>query len=203
MPLCLHGTIAAAFVLFKNITSKNLTCITKDKIDISARQEKDIIQIRVSKSLSPTINPDKIQIAQMLNLNCIDDIENELSFTVSSVGSPKLLVPIASFESLAALKPNFNLITQWSLDNKINGLYVYTKDSQNNSFDFYARGFNPKTGHNEDAATGVAAALALSLKRSITVGQGVFMERPSEIRVSYYDPENIWVGGRSVLVSKH
>ncbi len=198
MPLCLHGTIAAAFVLFKNTTSKNLTCITKNKAELLARQEKDIIQIRVSTSQTPTIHPDKIKIVEMLNLNSIDEIENTLPLTVSSVGSPKLLVPLVSFASLAALKPDFNLIAQWSCDHKINGLYVYTKDTQHNFFDFYARGFNPKTGHNEDAATGVAAgALALSLQKSISVGQGIFMKQPSEIRVSYHDPENIWIGGRT------
>jgi trans-2,3-dihydro-3-hydroxyanthranilate isomerase len=197
MPLCLHGTMGAAYILLKDTALNNLVCITKSKSKLLIRNEGDIIQVLVSSDRVPEVIPNKLEICKMLNLKGINEIETEFPLTVSSVGSPKLLVPLISLESLARLKPNFDLIAQWSIKNQINGLYVYVKVSQDNTFDFYARGFNPKTGHNEDAATGVAAAaLALFLKKSILVGQGAFIQRPSEINVSYDCPKNIWVGGR-------
>lgn len=100
-------------------------------------------------------------------------------------------------KQLLELKPNYELIKKWSIENKVNGLYVYTPETHLNSSNFHARGFNPKTGHNEDAATGVAAtALSLALKRNITVEQGYSINRPCCIVVTYIDANNILVGGQ-------
>jgi trans-2,3-dihydro-3-hydroxyanthranilate isomerase len=203
MPLCLHGMLGAAFTLLKDTASENLTCTTKEGNRFHTRNENNIIQVLVSRQQVPHIPLNKNEICKMLNLESIEEIQSEFPLTVSSVGSPKLLVPLKSFALLSALNPNFELIEKWSRENRVNGLYVYTNDSPNSSLGFYARGFNPRTGHNEDAATGVAAAaLALTLKQSIIVGQGLFMKRESEISVSYANPENVWVGGRAVLISE-
>lgn len=92
------------------------------------------------------------------------------NFTETKPEKQKLSVPLKSFELLDVLKPNFDWIAEWSKKNTVNGLYVYTKDVSNNDFNFCARGFNPKAGHQEDAATGVAAAaLSLALKHNIVV----------------------------------
>lgn len=202
MPLCLHGTIGAASILLMDKQLKTLVFRTKHDNKLFIRREKDIIQVLVSLQPAPEIFPQTTEILKMLNLNNIAHIEPNLPLAIASVGSPKLLVPLKSFESLANLNPNFDLIKKWSKECGVNGLYVYVKDSQHHC-DFYARGFNPKTGHNEDAATGVAAAaLAFVLKKNIIVGQGNFMKRPSEIAVSYDSPEKIWVGGRVIFISK-
>jgi trans-2,3-dihydro-3-hydroxyanthranilate isomerase len=200
MPLCLHGTLGAGHILLNDTKLTNLFCTTKSGSKLHIRKNEDIIQVLVSAHRIPEININKPEISKMLNLKNINEISSEFPLTISSVGSPKLLIPLSTFESLAALAPNFDLINKWSIANEINGVYVYTKDSRSGAFNFYARGFNPKTGHNEDAATGVAAAaLALSLKQNLIVGQGAFIQRPSEINVVYEDAENIWVGGRTVF----
>lgn len=198
MPLCLHGTIGAAYILFQNESGNHLELIAKNDNRLAIRCNKEIVQVRVKECEMPITQINHHAIVDMLNLKNADEkIDDELPFTVSSVGSPKLLVPLVSFELLASLEPNFDLITEWSRETGVNGLYVYTKDVRDHDLDFYARGFNPKTGHHEDAATGVAAAaLALSFNRSIVVGQGKFLNRPSEINVSYEDANNIWVGGK-------
>jgi PhzF family phenazine biosynthesis protein len=116
--------------------------------------------------------------------------------TVASVGSPKLFVPLRSVEALATLHPNFDLIKQWSLDNGINGLYVYALESTDPLL-LQARAFNPKTGQNEDAATGVAAAaLALVFKENLIIKQGYFIGKPSQLMITYHHPEEIYVGGK-------
>jgi PhzF family phenazine biosynthesis protein len=197
MALCLHGTIGAAYILSKEKNLDHLIFLTKDKKELKTRMLDNVIQVLVSSQSSPSISIDKLQVCNMLNLK-EDDIDLELPFIVSSVCSPKLLIPLKSFESLSILNPKFDLITEWSIKNSINGFYVYTKDIHRDDFNFYARGFNPKGGHHEDAATGVAAAaLSLALKKSIVVGQGKFINRPSKIIVSYENPNNIWVGGNA------
>lgn len=196
MPLCLHGTIGATYIIFKEEKLDDITFITKDKNILKARVAENIIQVLVSSKSVSSLVVDKLEICKMLNLNNINEVDSQLPFLISSVGSPKLLIPLKSFEILSVLKPNFNLMAEWSKVNSINGLYVYTKDIMSNDLDFYARGFNPKGGHEEDAASGVAAAaLSLALKQSIVVGQGKFINRPSKIIVSYDNPNIIWVGG--------
>ncbi|MBS0351683.1 MAG: PhzF family phenazine biosynthesis protein, partial [Proteobacteria bacterium] len=87
---------------------------------------------------------------------------------------------------------------QWSLDNGINGLYVYALESTDPLL-LQARAFNPKTGQNEDAATGVAAAaLSLVFKKNLIIKQGHFIGKSSQLMITYHHPEEIYVGGRIV-----
>lgn len=198
MPLCLHGTLAAASILLNIKKSDQLTCMTKNRQKLNiAKAAQGSIQVQVSSQQVPEITIDKNEICQMLNLKDDKQFSGELPITIASVGSPKLLIPLISYNALAMLMPNFDLIKEWSVANRINGLYVYTPDLHQNVYNFYARGFNPKGGHNEDAATGVAAgALALSLQRNLIIGQGVYVKRPSAINVIYKNLEHIWIGGR-------
>ena len=116
-----------------------------------------------------------------------------------SVGSPKLLAPIISSSVLTQLTPNFSEILAWSLAKHVNGLYVYTHLENEQ---WLARGFNPKTGHNEDAATGVAAAaLALALNKNLIVNQGISIDKPSQITVTFNNLKCILVGGHTQRVS--
>lgn len=201
MPLCLHGSLAAAYTLFKQRSINELDCTIKSGQIITLRKKEDAVYAQVSTQKISQITVDKTEVCHMLGLKNITEIVDDLPFSIFSVGSSKLLVPLSSLETLAQLTPNFDLIKKWSIANQVNGLYAYVKNPQNASH-FYARGFNPKGGHNEDAATGVAAAaLALALKQDITVNQGQFIQRPSKILVFYTDPENILVGGKVMLIS--
>ena len=156
------------------------------------------MQIKVSAESPPAYIIDPAILVQLLNLADFSEVSQDLPMTVASVGSPKLLVPLKFLTTLAALHPDFDLIKKWSLENRINGLYVYTQESSENNL-FYARAFNPKTGQNEDAATGVAgAALALTLKKNIVIKQGQFIDRPSMLIITYHNPEEIYVGGKIV-----
>jgi len=108
------------------------------------------------------------------------------------------LVPIHSLEQLSNLKPNFDKIKKWSITNQVNGLYVYTKETYNSGLDFHARGFNPMTGLNEDAATGVAAAaLSIVMRKSLTIEQGYFIGAPCVIDVLYVSNCRALVGGKA------
>lgn len=94
------------------------------------------------------------------------------------------------------MSPNYLEIEKWSIANKVNGIYAYSAyDERVDSF--VARGFNPLTGHNEDAATGVAAAaLSYQLKKSITVKQGNMLGLACKINVCYANQNSLWVSGK-------
>lgn len=194
MPLCLHGTLAAAYVLFENHTGNKIKCLTASGNPLTIERSETLIQVEVcEKPVSKiTVNIDDIQ--KMLNLADINLIDRNLPLGVYSVGSPKLLIPIISSDAVSQLKPSFSQILSWSFASQVNGLYVYTKKT---SEKFFARGFNPKTGYNEDAATGVAAAaLALCLKQNILIEQGHSLNRESEIIITYHNEKSIFVGGK-------
>lgn len=198
MPLCLHGTIAAGEVLMQGKEEESCTFITTSQYPLSVTKCGSLIQVEVSQQASPLISIEKFTVCQMLNLLDESLLDMPVSFTISSVGSPKLFVPIKSKEQLLNLNPNFSLIKKWSVENQINGLFVYSSESSEN--DFVARAFNPKTGHNEDAATGVAAAaLALLLKKTLVIAQGENLGTPCKILTTYIDDKHILVGGNVIL----
>ncbi len=202
MNLCLHGTLAAVFLLMNQrqinrITVSNVIGTMFEAIKL----DNQIVQIKVSAETAPTYTPDPKMLKQLLGLTDLSEISVDLPMAVASVGSPKLFIPLKSPEALAALSPNFDLIKQWSLDNQINGLYVYASESTTPPL-LQARAFNPKTGQNEDAATGVAAAaLALVLKKNLIIKQGHFINKPSQLMITYHRPEEIYVGGKIIFIS--
>ena len=203
MPLCLHGTIAASEILLQERETESCVFITSNGYKLNINKRESLIQVEVAKQQSPAIEIDRTLICRMLNLSdeaVIDDLAWPL--TVASVGSPKLLIPIKSKEALLQLEPDASFIKEWSIANQVNGLYLYaTPNASESDIDFFARGFNPKTGHHEDAATGVAtAALATCLKKSLIIQQGDKLGCPCTIVTTYVDDEHIFVGGKTSVV---
>jgi len=194
MPLCLHGALAAAKVILNKRGGDSLEFVTGEGEKLSVKENgRDCLQVKVSAKETPVLKLNREEIAGMLRID-VSAITLNLPFTVASVGSPKLLVPVVSSVILESLSPDYDAITVWSIASEINGMYVYVRDAE--SSDFIARGFNPKTGHNEDAATGVAAgALALVLRSSISVVQGSSIDGVCKIVSEYLSPKDIWVGG--------
>jgi PhzF family phenazine biosynthesis protein len=198
MPLCLHGSLAAAHMLFESRHIDKLTCLTaKDNIRLVITRSNNLIQIEVAAKPAPNCLIKRDDICDMLHIT-EGDIDSHLPLSIFSVGSPKLLVPITNSLKLAQLTPNFSKILAWSLAQQVNGLYVYTKKDNEK---WLARGFNPKTGYNEDAATGVAAAaLALALQKNLTIEQGMAINKPSQIVATFNHADSIFVGGKTYLV---
>ena len=198
MPLCLHGTIGAGKILFDLDRSAIKKLKTKSGLQLQVTSASDVVQVKVAAQSSPQIKWNSNEVETMLGIKK-SDIATEFPYTTASVGSPKLLVPLRSPTLLAHLQPNFAQIAKWSEKHKINGLYVYACSKQRSSDFFSARGFNPRTGHNEDAATGVAAgALATCLKHNLVVEQGHFINKPCRIFATYNKSDDIWVGGKVI-----
>ena len=197
MPLCLHGTLAAAYVFFTGRKQEGMMFSTpggkllKLNKGVDENFEVEVCPESVDQPSMLTLTVG----ADLLNID-IGDISKTSPLVVASVGSPKLLIPVSSTDTLANLNPNYLEIEKWSITNKVNGIYVYSADEER-ADNFIARGFNPLTGHNEDAATGVAAAaLSCQLKKSISVRQGHALGLFCEINVRYVSQLSIWVGGK-------
>ncbi len=194
MPLCLHGTLAAGYVLFSEFKLSNMSVRAPGGQILNLnRNASNYFEVEVTPDQFEQPSLSLLKASQLLNID-ISDINKDLPFAVASVGSPKLLVPISTRDNLDNLNPDYVEIENWSLENKINGIYAYFYDPVTDIF--YARGFNPVTGHKEDAATGVAAAaLSSQLSRNIIVKQGQILGMPCKINLRFVSPNSIWVGG--------
>ena len=196
MPLCLHGTIAAAHWLYHQgvfINGDQLICnrrYNEQCLSPLIIKKTDIghflVEVFVDKVIQSGFN--FIQLARsflQIPKESQDVFDSELLFDIASVGSPKFFIPVKTRKYLDQIKPDLAAIKQWSIENQISGIYVYARDNFLKNT-FYGRNFNPKTGCPEDAATGVAAgALSCGLERSLTVFQGENLERPSKLEVLY------------------
>lgn len=195
-PLCYHGALGAAFYLCK-LHGLN-------KIDLASYHNHTGLQIRCENNSVSMSIPHKGQFlkgtiyteatCKLLNINKAI-IDKNLPCLVASVGHPKLFVPIVDRKNLFNLNPNLKLIAEWSSDNNINGIYAYSSDTEHSDSDYVGRNFNPLFSHQEDIATGTAAAalcqmISLSaplLNDTFTIEQGANLNSPSKIHVEVSD----------------
>lgn len=169
-PLCLHATMGASYIWFKNNPlAENLTVIThikNQKIFVEKIKEKIFLTITKENFLQSEVSISSSLIKQFLE---VDDLK-AMEYYIASCGSPKLFIEISNNEQLYLLTPNLELINKWSDANRINGLYVYCKISDNT---YSGRNFNHLDSRLEDAATGIAAAtITYHLKRNLIIYQG-------------------------------
>ena len=111
---------------------------------------------------------------------------------IASVGSPKLLLELASVEALRALRPDLARIAAWGKQHGVSGCYAYARLADGS---FEGRNFNHLDPALEDSATGVAAgAITVHLGRAITLHQGGHIGQPCLLRTEL-DGEHILIGG--------
>jgi PhzF family phenazine biosynthesis protein len=115
------------------------------------------------------------------------------------------LIPVKDRHILMSLNPNYKKIKAWSNNVNVNGFYVYTDDVIESSSTFHARSFNPRTGSNEDAATGVAAAALAShyarkskFNGDVMIEQGDCMHQASRLMITIAE-DKLKIGGYAVI----
>lgn len=198
MPLCIHGALAAAFVLMNKSNLLDMKAITGEQKELLFSKKGSTILLGLEQGKILPFQCSSVNLSEMIGVSQ-NEVDKDFPYVVASIGSPKLLIPLANYQSLAELKPNFSFIRDWSLESNVNGLYVYTQDTRVKGIDFIARGFNPKGGSDEDAATGVAAgalftALGFNSEKEICIQQGEFIQQPSRIVVTGHE-NNLFIGG--------
>lgn len=117
-------------------------------------------------------------------------------------------MPLINRAALFEMIPNLDLITQWCKDNAINGLYAYSNDTENSNADYVGRNFNPLFSHQEDIATGTAAAALCQMlciksgqsEGGFTIEQGANLGSPSQIYVSI-SKKSIEIKGQAYFAS--
>ena len=197
--ICVHGALAAACHLLKESKTNSMGVVNKEDVTMLLSKEQNQYFVSLDKAESIEISFNQQEILKMLNIDSTS-LELSLPFKVASVGSPKLLVPVKNLSILKKIQPQFDKITRWSIQNKVNGLYVYTSETLEKSANFHARNFNPQTGINEDIATGIAAAaLAASINETnhafnFCIEQGYFLGNPCLIYVQIAN-DTFKVGG--------
>lgn len=193
LPLCCHGLLGAAFYLFKSNCQKPLyirSYQNKNKIDVEFLN--DLIAMSLinnGKIVDTHIDLDVI--SRLLNIDKIV-MDTNLPCAIASIGSPKLLIPIINRNILFDITPNLDLITQWCKKYTVNGIYVYSKNTESISSSYVGRSFNPLFSHQEDIATGVAAAALCQLicqsknqlEADYIIEQGANFHRSSKIYIS-------------------
>jgi PhzF family phenazine biosynthesis protein len=193
-PLCLHASLAAADHIWKTGRRDGVLLLTSSmkKQPLAFDRASDTIFVSVDIQQADFPN---VSISDAANLlRCDPGVLMSLP-EVASVGSPKLLVEVASEDILYSLRPDLVGITEWGRANGVNGCFVYTRMGASPN-EYAGRNFNHLDVTLEDAATGVAAgALSVRLNADITLYQGCNLDNPCVIRASRAEGK-IRVGGR-------
>ncbi|MGX9696180.1 PhzF family phenazine biosynthesis protein [Janthinobacterium lividum] len=189
-PLCLHATLAAAHVLLTApgapATLTVRTAMRGQALQLVRRAEG--LFIGLAPQPAPAVTVEKYVPSELMGQHM-----HLLSPpVVASVGSPKLLLEVADRTTLRALRPNLELIADWSALHQVSGCYAYCRTGEH---EYEGRNFNHLNPALEDSATGVAAgALAAHLQQSLRLHQGHVTQQPCLIEVQY-SAQAIWVGG--------
>lgn len=205
LPLCGHGVLAATYLLQRCGFEFPLMITTQENLEVQVYADADQVDMLCAPAGLTQDVPELSRIYASLGISSAD-LDLDLPLSISSIGSRKLLLPLDCRSKLAALTPDYAAIAAWSEAHQVNGLYCYCKETLDPSADFHARSFNPRFGHPEDAATGVAAGAlmqamagrATAQEAQLTIEQGHALGQPSLLRCAA-SQEGIRVGGAVTL----
>ncbi len=142
----------------------------------------------------------------MAGMNMID--WPEMPIEVISTGLPDIIMPVGNVESLNALKPNMDKLTELSRELNVIGVHAFA--ISDDGYTAHVRNFAPLYGVPEESATGTAnAALNYYLYRRNIVKhdqecrfmQGEVMKRPSVVATVMTREGTVYVGGHSAIVA--
>jgi PhzF family phenazine biosynthesis protein len=188
-PLCLHATLAAAYLLFERQRAYQplivKTAMHGQRLVLTRSGDDFFVQLARQNAPQPELAPGLV--ARLL---AAPGLAPASPPRVASVGSPKLLVEVDSVATLDGLQPDLSGIVEWGKANGVNGCYVYCRTGEGQ---YEGRNFNHLDPALEDSATGVAAGtLTALLGHGITLRQGKATGRDCLIRTQ--------VAGDAILV---
>ena len=164
-----HATIAAlsvalttGMILKEKVRIETNSGIFEAQLPSTHGESNQIITLEQSRPLFGTKFTDvKITGALNLHSNEVDTTQNPIQSV--SVSRAKLIVPVYNSTILDAIVPDFDVLWKTCETMNVTGFYVFTRHPFQNRGDIDARQFPYRAGFSEDAATGVAAALAAYL----------------------------------------
>jgi PhzF family phenazine biosynthesis protein len=222
MEMCGHATVGAVWLLKKlgRISGDYVRVSTKSGI-VEARIETRGRETWVEISQEQGV-VDKLMLSAdihaelLLTLGIRDsDLTSGYKIQISNTSRTKTIIPLLNVDVLHGLRPEFNQVANLCERIGSTGLYPYAVVGRKQDQVVSARQFPKNSGYNEDAATGIAAAvLAFALLRNglvrtegeITVKQGQAMGASSSIAVQFKKADNdnrevvgCWIGGIALL----
>lgn len=191
LPLCGHGTLAAAHTLWTEgyVSSEQTITLHYQGGDLTARRNGDWIQMDFPAILNrPASAPTLL----------LDGLGVEPCYVGRS--SHSYLVEVGSEAEVRTLSPDIALLAQLDLAN-----VIVTSPAANERFDFISRYFAPAHGLAEDAVTGsahccLAPYWATRLGKSEMVGYQA-SARGGTVRVTLLD-DRVLLGGQAVTVMR-
>jgi PhzF family phenazine biosynthesis protein len=207
--LCGHVTIAFFSLLssklsFKIEKVKKFTQETRAGILSVYCYPDGLIEMEQALPKISDFKVEKDDIAKLLNIP-VSSIQGQIQ--IVSTGSPKLIIPIDTLQSLFAICPDLNGIAEYCKYSGARGFYPFTCQTLDPNSDFHARQFNPLAGIDEDPITGIAAgALGAYLKYNgskktdFIIEQGHILQKFGKIFVSV--KEKILVGGYATHITE-
>ncbi len=222
-----HPTIAA----FHALASEGMIDLVNDVTMFTLETRSGVLEIEIVKN--ETTGTPEIQIthkqpqflgtydpkdyASALGLSLADIMSPNPIQTVS-VGTPHLIIPVASMSALKRIKPDWKRLEELAADADYVSLYVFSRETLEVTSDALVRHFAPALGVYEDPVSGSGAgALGCYLVKqgimdstnqitSIVVEQGHFMNRPGKIFVEVIGDrthiEQVKVSGTAVSTMK-
>ncbi len=227
--LCGHATIGAFYVMAK----KGIIKQKKDSIKVWQKTMAGILPVDI------IFNNDDVSMVMMTQskpqyiktINNLEDLSRIMNIYIEdigledikesnplpmiySTGLPDIMLPIKNENVLKTIKPNFEMLSEYSKKNNVVGIHAFTmKKGYKESI--ICRNFAPAYGINEESATGTSnGALSIYLidnklielenqELELTIRQGQYMDRPSYINVlvnKSYDGYKVKVGGKAAIV---
>ena len=197
VPLCGHGTIAAAKVLFQEfaLNSDNIIFQTKSG-QVSAKKHKSGIAIDFPLDEVMDFKLPK-GLMEAMGITDYEDVR-------IGKNTRKIIIKVKDYETVKELNPNFEAMKNIQSIEDLKGIAVTTKG--NVEYDFISRYFNPWAGVNEDPVTGsVHTVLAPYWSEVLDKKQMLAYQasgRPGEIGIEIKDNNRIKLIGQAVVVLK-
>ena len=159
VPLCGHATIASHFL--RRVTGRDSRSRVMQKsgvgvLPVDIEGADDNIKVIMTQGEVTIEAVDESQCSEALRALGLseNDLDLRCPIQTASTGHGKLIVGVASREILNNLKPDMNRLVRASEKIGMNGYFVFTFDSGDDSYLTTARMFAPRIGIDEDPVTG-------------------------------------------------
>ncbi|HAT66361.1 MAG TPA: PhzF family phenazine biosynthesis protein [Flavobacteriaceae bacterium] len=213
---CGHATIATfSYLKQRNFLSHKFS--SKETID-GVRK----IQIEGDLAFMEQLPPKFVNVShkqdlilKSIGLNANDLLPNA-PIQLVNTGNSFIIIPLKSAKTLEKAIPDFDLISEISVEFDLIGYYIFTQDPNCPDRDATTRMFAPIYGILEEAATGMAAGTlacylynTMNLKKAkYLIQQGKFMQIPSSsliivgITTENEKIKSIMAGGKGSLIGE-
>lgn len=206
---CGHGTIACMYDMIKSEPA----LLKRDKIGILTRKGSLQVLNKIKDEDSVFITaPKGAEIGRALSAEKISaalstppmSIDTRCPIDIINAGLNTLIVPIAALDAILSINPPQESLRRFCLENGIDIITVWTKETANLNHFIRTRVFAPKFGYLEDPATGSGnSAIGYYLLKNnlwqggmISIEQGPSRNTPNVVKLNTATDEE---GGSRVL----